>query len=148
MARRFRSGLSNIYQVPRPPFRRLRIFSVDPSLATRSDTVSIKETVVEIPWESHPDDSDDYTSNNTRRDGPAPGPVGEYIEVIDYDPASKPFYQPVDLNDPYLLSENGLGNAPIFNGENGGITLPAQLRNWRARLFLPQDRHDLAVAVA
>jgi hypothetical protein len=37
----------------------------------------------------------------------APGPVGEYLEVIDYDPASKCFYEPVDLDDPRLLARDG-----------------------------------------
>lgn len=36
------------------------------------------------------------------------GPVGDYIEVVDADPASGCFYRPVDLNDPRLLAQNGL----------------------------------------
>jgi hypothetical protein len=38
----------------------------------------------------------------------APGPVGEYLEVVDFDPATNCFYAPVDLNDPYLLATDGL----------------------------------------
>ncbi len=38
----------------------------------------------------------------------APGPIGEYLEVIDYDPAAKCFYDPVNLDDPYLLAQDGL----------------------------------------
>ena len=37
-----------------------------------------------------------------------PGPVGEYIEVVDVDPASDQFYPPVDLDDPRLLLQDGL----------------------------------------
>ncbi|MEN6425829.1 MAG: hypothetical protein ABFE13_10730 [Phycisphaerales bacterium] len=37
-----------------------------------------------------------------------PGPVGEYLEIIDYDPASRCYYDPVDLNDPSLLAQDGL----------------------------------------
>lgn len=37
-----------------------------------------------------------------------PGPVGEYIEIVDVDPASGSCYAPVDLNDPNLLAQNGL----------------------------------------
>ena len=37
-----------------------------------------------------------------------PGPVGEYLEVVDVDPASECFYEPVDLNDPHLLAQDGL----------------------------------------
>ena len=36
------------------------------------------------------------------------GPANEYVEVIDVDPASGLFYEPVDLNDPMLLAQNGL----------------------------------------
>lgn len=37
-----------------------------------------------------------------------PGPIGEYIEVIDIDPSSDCMYAPVDLNDPLLLASDGL----------------------------------------
>ena len=37
-----------------------------------------------------------------------PGPVGEYLEVVDVDPASDRFYEPVDLDDPRLLLQDGL----------------------------------------
>jgi hypothetical protein len=35
------------------------------------------------------------------------GPVGRYVEVVDHDPASRAFYAPVELNDPYLLARDG-----------------------------------------
>jgi hypothetical protein len=38
----------------------------------------------------------------------APGPSGEYVEVIDHDPASGCLYAPVDLDDPRLLASDGL----------------------------------------
>jgi hypothetical protein len=34
--------------------------------------------------------------------------VGEYIEVVDSDPASGTFYKPVSLNDPRILAQGGL----------------------------------------
>ena len=37
-----------------------------------------------------------------------PGPIGEYLEVVDVDPASNACYAPIDLNDPRLLAESGL----------------------------------------
>ena len=40
-------------------------------------------------------------------EGFQPGPVGEYIEVVDVDPASDGFYAPVDLNAPELLAQDG-----------------------------------------
>lgn len=33
--------------------------------------------------------------------------LGEYVEVVDYDPSSGVFYQPVDLNHPHLLAQDG-----------------------------------------
>jgi hypothetical protein len=74
-----------------PATRRLRIFAFDPSLASRLETFAINEVTSEVPWE-------DLTL----------GPVGEYIEVVDVDPASGVAYRPVDLNDPHLLARDGL----------------------------------------
>ena len=59
-----------------------------------------------------------------------PGPIGEYLEVIDYDPTIQVnqdadgnpefgvFYEPVNLNDPKILAENGVSpneNDPWFH---------------------------------
>lgn len=79
---------------PEPPSRRLQVFSFDPLLATNLDTLGIAEITIDIPWEA---------------DGRlGPGPVGEYVEVVDYDPASNCFYHPVYLSHPRLLAQNGL----------------------------------------
>lgn len=75
-----------------PPTRRLRILAFDPSLSARLETAGLNEITVEIPWEPNL----------------APGPIGEYIEVVDFDPASGVFYQPLDLNQPHLLARDGL----------------------------------------
>ena len=37
-----------------------------------------------------------------------PGPVGDYLEVVDVDPASDCAYAPVDLNHPFVLAQDGL----------------------------------------
>lgn len=37
-----------------------------------------------------------------------PGPVGERFAVVDYDGFAKKFYQPVNLDDPRVLANNGL----------------------------------------
>jgi hypothetical protein len=74
-----------------PVFRTLRGFALDPSLAQQLDTAPISHTVFKVPWEQL-----------------APGPVDDYVEVIDYDPAGKCFYSPVDLDDPFLLAQDGL----------------------------------------
>lgn len=75
----------------RPPFRRLRGYAFDPSLSLKLDTASINHTVFEVPWET----------------GLTPGPCGEYVEVVDYDPASGCWYDPVDLNGVHLLAQDG-----------------------------------------
>lgn len=77
---------------PHPTARRLRIFSFDPALAARYDLAGMSGVTIEIPWE----------------DDLSPGPVGEYIEVIDIDPSSDAAYTPVDLNTPALLATDGL----------------------------------------
>ena len=80
-----------VSRYPAPPTRRLRGFAFDPSLSLHLDTAVINETWFELPWEPL-----------------TPGPVGEYLEVIDFDPATKCFYEPVDLDDPHLLAQGGL----------------------------------------
>ena len=79
-------------QPPTPAARRLRIYAYDPSLGRDLDTVGLNETVAEVRWEAKLQ----------------PGPVGEYLEVVDVDPASGCCYAPVDLDDPRLLATDGL----------------------------------------
>jgi len=79
-------------RVPRPPNRRLRAFAFDPILSRRLDTHEINEVTLKIPWEENLQ----------------PGPVDDYLEVVDYDPASQAFYAPVDLNTPQILAQDGL----------------------------------------
>lgn len=88
--------------IPEPVSRKLRIFTFDPSLAAQFDLATIGEITIAVPWE---------------RDL-QPGPVGEYIEVVDADPASGVFYKPVDLNDQWVLAQNGLPPSetnPLFH---------------------------------
>lgn len=88
--------------IPEPISRKLRIFAFDPSLSAQYDTAGIGEITIAVPWE---------------RDL-KPGPVGEYIEVVDADPASGSFYQPVDLNDRNVLGQNGMRpseTCPLFH---------------------------------
>jgi hypothetical protein len=77
---------------PKPNARRLRIFSFDPALAARYDLVGVSGVTIDVHWEADL----------------KPGPIGEYIEVIDVDPASNAAYEPVDLNAPALLATDGL----------------------------------------
>lgn len=80
----------------RPPLRRLRVYAFDPQASTRIDTADINLATIELPWESEEEDPLE------------PGPVNDYLEVIDVDPLSGQFYDPVDLNHPYLLAQDGL----------------------------------------
>ncbi len=73
-----------------PPFRRLRIYAFDPAASLDMRTAVVNSATITLPWETL-----------------EPGPVGEYIEVIDIDPASGGFYLPVDLNEMSLLIQDG-----------------------------------------
>jgi hypothetical protein len=76
---------------PHPPTeRRLRGYSFDPSLSAKLETAFINERVYTVPWEEL-----------------SPGPVGEYVEVIDVDPASGSYYDPVDLGNEHILAQDG-----------------------------------------
>lgn len=81
---------SDVKTVP-PTNRRLRIYGFDPSLDLDLDAKVINQSTIHIPWEK-----------DLR-----PGPVGEYIEVVDVDPPSGCAYSPVDINDPHLLAQDG-----------------------------------------
>ena len=71
--------------------RYLRGYSLDPGFSTRLDTMAVNEITYKIKWEPT-----------------ARGPVGSYFEVIDFDPASNCFYDPVDLDSREVMAENGL----------------------------------------
>src|SRR4051794_21830624 len=73
-----------------PATRRLQVYSIDPSIDTSLATAGISRSVLPIRWEEL-----------------APGPVGEYVEVIDVDPSSGRIYDPVDLKHPYVVARDG-----------------------------------------
>lgn len=74
-----------------PVYRFLKGYTIDPGFSTRLDTMAINESVYKIKWEDL-----------------KPGPIGEYIEVIDFDPVNYCFYEPVDLDSKEILSQQGL----------------------------------------
>jgi subtilisin family serine protease len=76
--------------LPDPPFRRVRVYAVDPSFSTRLDTASINEVVLKVRWEKL-----------------EPGPTGEYLQVVDQDDEDGISYAPVELDDPRLLAQDG-----------------------------------------
>lgn len=75
----------------RPPFRDLRVYAFDPSLSWQIETLDINQMTLRVPWEDL-----------------KPGPVGEYLEVVDVDPASGLCYLPVDLDEQFILAQDGL----------------------------------------
>jgi len=83
----------------KPVYRRLRGYAFDPSLSIRLETALVNQTTYKVMWEE---------AAKGTSDGLTAGPVGEYLEVVDYDPASNCFYEPVDLNDPDILAQDGL----------------------------------------
>ncbi len=72
-----------------PPYRRIRVYAVDPSLSTQFETADINEVVLNVRWEPL-----------------EKGPCGEYLTVRDMDDAGK-VYEPVDLEDPRMLAQDG-----------------------------------------
>lgn len=106
-----------------PPYRRLRVFGLDPSFSTQLDTAAINEVTLQVRWE--PDLK--------------PGPVGEYVEVIDVDAAGMA-YDPVDLNDPNLLAQNGCAPAegnPAFHQQTVYAVAMATIENFERALGRP-----------
>lgn len=90
--------LTDYDRQPSPPrHRRLKVFSFDPLLANDPDSLGMESIVLKLDW--NPESADGAKLQ--------PGPVGEYLEVVDYDPASRCFYPPVDLNHPNLLAQDG-----------------------------------------
>jgi hypothetical protein len=77
---------------PVPARRTLRGYAFDPQLSTELDSAAVNEILYDVRWEHDL----------------APGPCGDYLDVIDFDPASDGFYPPVDLNEPALLAQDGL----------------------------------------
>jgi len=94
--------------IPAPNARLLRAFGYDPSLATELENYEVSEVLISVRWEPDREWLDEGALER-REPGLLPGPVGDYLEVVDVDPASGCVYPPVDLNDPHLLAQNGLG---------------------------------------
>jgi hypothetical protein len=70
-----------------PPYRPLKVYAFDP---TRGRTMG-NHMMINTPYEI------------LQR-----GPVGKYLEVIDYDANNNCYYQPVNLDDPRVMLGNGL----------------------------------------
>jgi len=120
---------SSPYTTSSPPNRRLRVFAKDPSLARNVETAVVNEAVLEVPWE--------VAGEPGGNEGLHPGPVGEYLEVVDYDPTLERYFKPIDLNDPNLLAQDGLapsdGN-PQFHQQMVYAVAMRTIRNFERAL--------------
>ncbi len=89
-----RCGIDNILPADRnhPAYRLLKGYTIDPSFSSRLDSFLINQTVYKVEWERNL----------------APGPRGEYLDIVDVDPMSNCVYQPISLNEEEILSRNGL----------------------------------------
>lgn len=118
--------------------RKLMGYAFDPSLSLALDTVDINSIEYEVPWEEL-----------------EPGPVGEYIEVIDYDPTVKKFYKSVDLNEKSELVNNGVQpseNNPKFHQQMVYAVAMVTIKNfekalgrklfWATRLLNKKNRYE------
>jgi hypothetical protein len=116
-----------------PAFRILRGYAFDPSLSTTLETAQINQTTFSVPWEPL-----------------APGPIGEYVEVIDYDPASGRMYEPVDLEHPHVLAQDGLApseSSPLAHQQMAYAVAMTTIRNFeralgRKALWAPDRNYD------
>jgi hypothetical protein len=113
---------------PTPTTRCLRVFAFDPQASTALDTAVINEEIVQLPWE------------RAWEDDLGCGPVNEYVEVVDFDPVSGCFYEPVDLNHPTLLAQSGLppsdGN-PQFHQQMVFAVVMKTIRSFERALGRP-----------
>jgi hypothetical protein len=105
---------------PQPKERLLQVFAFDPSLNLSLETAVINHLRLSVPWEDL-----------------EPGPLGEYLEVVDIDPPSSLFYPPVDLDDPYLLVQDGLNpseGTPQFHQQMAYAVTSKTIQNFEHAL--------------
>lgn len=78
-----------------PAARRLRVYAFDPQASTAIESAGVNVATIALPWGN---------LDGTLK----PGPINDYLEVIDVDPVSGQFYEPVDLNRIDLLAQDGI----------------------------------------
>lgn len=128
---------------PAPPVRRIRVYAFDPQASTRPDSAAINVATIKLPWEQ------------SWEEELSPGPVNDYLEVVDVDPVSGQFYEPVDLNNPHLLAQDGLAPSegdPRFHQQMVFAVAMKTIRTferalgrrvlWAPRWIPPAERKD------
>ncbi|MDQ0464386.1 hypothetical protein QO010_002167 [Caulobacter ginsengisoli] len=79
-----------------PATRRLRVYAFDPQASLDLGSTRFGHATIALTW-------------NDPADGLLePGPVNDYLEVVDIDPCSDKFYPPIDLNAVEVLGQDGL----------------------------------------
>ena len=89
-----------------PPYRRVRVYAVDPSFSTRLDTAGINEVTLKIRWEAVGGAAPGVEPSAATSAQRQAGPFGEYFSIEDVD-AAENSYGVVDLDDPRLLAQDG-----------------------------------------
>lgn len=79
---------------PKPVYRKLKGYAFDPSFSATLSKRQSNQVLYKVAWEPL-----------------QPGPIGEYIAVLDYDPANRNFYNPIDMDDPFVLADHGMDPA-------------------------------------
>ena len=114
------NGLDVQIRVTTPAIRKLRAYAFDPSLSLQLDNALINNICYRIPWEEL-----------------KPGPVGEYVEVVDFDAPSGLFYTPVNLSDHYILAQDGLDPSesnPMFHQQMVYAVAMTTIKNFERAL--------------
>lgn len=109
-----------------PRVRTLRGYAIDPSLSTALLTMQVNVLTYNVDWEEL-----------TPRNEGGTYPVGEYLEIVDFDPASDRFYEPVNLDDPYLLAQAGFPpsvNNPQFHQQFVYAVMMTTIKNFERAL--------------
>ncbi|MEY3174939.1 MAG: hypothetical protein RLZZ436_2853 [Planctomycetota bacterium] len=116
----------------RPQHRWLRGYALDPGVSLSSSSWRFNELTYQVRWE-------ELQRRSTAADAGSV-PTGEYIEIIDVDPASGVVYEPVDLDDPALLVQDGLepnvGN-PQFHQQMVYAVIMTTIANFEKALGRP-----------
>jgi len=102
---------------PEPDRRPLQVYAFDPMVARLSGQ---ETTTIAVPYEPL-----------------RPGPSGELIQIIDYDSAAGCYYEPVNLDDPRVLLQDGLPPSerdPRFHQQMVYAVISALLENFERGL--------------
>jgi hypothetical protein len=106
-----------VTRYPEPDRRPLQVYAFDPMVARLSGQ---ETTTIAVPYEPL-----------------RPGPSGELIQVIDYDSAAGRYYEPVNLDDPRVLLQDGLPPTerdPRFHQQMVYAVISALLENFERGL--------------